>query len=123
MKWIKAILLGALIWVLIFIEISIFQVGLGLNEMIGSIIHYVLLIPIVILSVWLYYKSGDKINGFVLGFVFLIVGVILDLIITIPLFIIPQDGSYASFYSSIYMWIGFVELILISGIYDRVKNK
>ena len=119
MKILRAIGLGILVWILIFVEISIFQVGLKLTGLLGNIIHYILLIPIGILASWLYYKSKDKIKGTILGIMFIITGVVLDLIITIPMFL---EKDYSGFFSSVYLWIGFVVLILVVGIYDKVKN-
>jgi len=87
------------------------------------IIHSIVLIAWGLIGAHLYYKSKDKINGFVLGFVFLIVGIILDMIITMPLFIIPQGRSYADFFLDWKMWIGYIELIFIVGIYDLFRKK
>ena len=122
MKTLRAILLGALIWLLIFVEISITMIGLKLSDLTVWIIHYILLIPIAIFCARFYYKSSDKVNGFLLGLVMLIVGIILDMTTTIPLFIIPQGGGYSTYFSNVYMLIGFLELVLIVGIYDLVKK-
>ena len=123
MKTLRAILLGVLLWVLIFVEISITMVGLKFPDMTVWVIHYLFLIPFGILCARLYYKSRDKINGFLLGIVLLVVGAILDLIITVPFFIIPQGGSYATFFLSSSMWISFVEVIAVVGIYDLLRRK
>lgn len=120
MKSLRAILLGALIWVLIFVEISITMIGLKLSELTSYIIHYIFLIPMGIFCAWLYYKSKDKINGFLLGVIFLLVGVILEVIITIPMFI---KGDYVGYFSSYYLWIGMIELVLVVGIYDLIIKK
>ena len=86
--------------------------------LIQKIIHYILLIPITGLCAWLYYKTKDKINGFLLGLLFLIIGTILDLAITMPLF-----TGYSGFYLDPYLWIGFLEVIMITGIYKIFKFK
>lgn len=120
MKALRAVLLGILLWVLIFVEISIVQIGLKIAGLLGNIIHYVLLILFVLLCAAIYYRTRDRLNGFVLGIFLLLVGNILDLIITIPLFI---EEGYAGFYSSIYLWIGFVIVIVTAGIYDLARKK
>jgi hypothetical protein len=123
MKTLKAISLGVLLWILIFIEISITMLGLKLSDTTVWIIHYTLLIPFAILCAGIYYKSKDKINGFALGLVFLIVGIILDMIVTVPLFIIPQGGGYGTYFSNMFMLSGFLELIVLVGIYDLLRRK
>lgn len=122
MKTLRAILLGALVWLFIFVEISITMIGLKLTQLVVWAIHYIVLIPIGIFCVWLYYKSGDKLNGFALGLVMLITGIVLDLIVTVPLFILPQGGGYSTYFSNYYMLAGFVELILIAGIYGAMRK-
>ena len=123
MKALRAILVGVLLWILIFIEISITMIGLKLSDLAVWIIHYILLIPFAILCAWIYYKKKNKLNGFLFGISILIVGIILDLIITVPLFIITQGGSYTDYLSNIYLLIGFVELIIITGIYSLLRKK
>jgi len=120
MKPLRAVLLSIFLWVLIFVEISIIKVGLNLIGITQQIIHYILLIPMTLLCAWIYYKSGDMINGFVLGAFFLLVGNVLDLVITVPLFI--KEG-YAGFYSDPFLWVGFLVVIAISGIYDIARKK
>ena len=119
MRTIRAISAGVLLWILIFIEISIVMIGLKITGLTGEIIHFILLVPLTILCVWVYYKGKDKMNGFLLGIFMLLVGTILDLIITIPLFV----KSYTGYYSSYYLWIGFAIVIVISGIYGLARKK
>jgi hypothetical protein len=117
----KAILAGVLIWILIFVEWSLIIFTPILKDLgFGQwIVHYVVLIPIVLIGAKLYYKNNPKINGYVLGLVFLAVGIILDLIITVPLF---MQGGYVEYYSNNYLWLGFLEMILITGLYSLKKN-
>lgn len=123
MKTLRVILVGVLLWILIFVEISITMVGLKLSDSAVWIIHYLFLIPIGILCARIYYKSHDKLNGFLLGFILLVVGTILDAVITVPIFIIPQGGSYAAFFSDWTMLIGGLELIVVTGLYDFLRGK
>ena len=71
----------------------------------------------------LYYKSKDKVNGFLLGVFIVVVGIVLDMIITVPLFIIPADGSYATYFSGIYLILGLIEGVLVVGAYDLARKK
>jgi hypothetical protein len=81
------------------------------------------MIPLGIFIAWLYYKSKDKINGFLLGLFIVITGIVLDLMITVPLFIIPSGGTYISYFSEIFLIIGFIEAVIIIGIYDFFKKR
>lgn len=96
------------------------MIGLKFSDVVIWIVHYILLVPIVVFCAWLYYKSGDKVNGFLLGLIMLIVGIILDVIITVPLF---NNMNYASYFSNLYMLAGFLESVVIVGIYDLVRKK
>jgi len=116
----RAILVGILLWVLVFVEVSIFQISLQLTGLFGKILHYLLLIPIGILSAWIYYKSGDKLNGFLLGLLMLIVGIVLDLLITVPIFI---EGDFRSFYYDPFLWVGFLVAIVVVRTYDLARKK
>jgi len=125
MKFGRALAVGILIWVLIFVEwsILIFLPVVKDSLTMQYIIHYIVLIVWALIGAHLYYKSKDKINGFVLGFVFLIIGIILDAIITMPLFIIPQGRGYADFFLDFMMWIGYIELIIVVWLYDLGRRK
>lgn len=125
MKIARAVLIGMLLWALIFVEWSIIMFAPVLKDLgnIQYLIHYTALIPIVLLGTSLYYKGKDKTNGFLLGLVMLAAGVALDAIITVPIFTIPQGVGYTKFFLSTSMLIGFVEYVAISGIYWMKKIK
>jgi len=127
MRTLKAILLGVLLWILIFVEISVFVIGLKLTGIVQYIIHYIFLIVFTIICTAIYYKSRDKINGFVLGIFWLLVGNILDLIITIPGFTAKQystlSAAYSGFYSNTWLWAGFLVVVVVTGIYDMTRKK
>ncbi|OGJ20849.1 hypothetical protein A3K73_07305 [Candidatus Pacearchaeota archaeon RBG_13_36_9] len=120
MNILRVILAGILLWVLIFVEISIFQIGLQITGVTGSVIHYILLIPIGVFCAWFYYRGKDKTNGFLLGLVMLIVGTILDLVVTMPLFL---EGDYIGFYSDPFLLVGFLVAVVVVGTYDLARKR
>ncbi len=122
MKWVRGLLIAALIWFAIFIEISVTMVALKLSPLATYITHYILLIPIVFFCAGLYYRTKDKTRGFFVGLYFLVIGIILDMIITVPLFIMPQGGNYMSYFSEIYLLAGFVESVALVAIYDVIRR-
>ncbi len=129
MKVLRALGFGALLWVLLFFEVSILMFGLKLEQ--GSaiflIVHYVAVTLFLVLASLLYFRGKGVKNGFLqgigAGFLFLIAGLVLDSIITIPLFIIPQGGGYIEFFLTGWMLIGYLETLLVPGIIGFVKSR
>lgn len=110
MKFWRAVLTGALVWVLIFFEVSILMFGFKLNapSSLYYIIHFIASTIFVLLASLIYFR-GKKVKagigkGFWLGIIFIIAGIVLDSIITIPLF---MNFDY-SFLISGEMLVGYV---------------
>jgi hypothetical protein len=118
----RGLLTGVLLWVLIFFEVSILMFGFKLQ--VGPVyylLHYILAAIFIVLCSAIYFnkkkiKSGLK-EGFLLGITFLIVGLILDALITVSLF----TGSF-SFFNDIYLWLGYAETIVLTMIIATVKK-
>jgi hypothetical protein len=129
MKLLKAIGLGIILWVLIFFEVSILMFGFKLtNGMSYYVIHYLFLAIISIILSLIYFSGKKKtrggfFRGILVGVLFIVIGIILDLVITLPLFVIPQGGSYQAFLLDYYMLIGYLIVIILSGIVGAVKRK
>jgi hypothetical protein len=123
MRLLRAILSAAILWVLIFFEVSILMFGLKLeqNSSLYYILHYILLFILTLLSS-LFYFTGKKIKtdvveGISLGVVFVITRIILDALLTVPLFI--QDYN---FFLDFYLWMGYLETIIVAGIAGAIKK-
>ncbi len=115
LKWKPATLLAVLLWVLIFAEMSIlmFIPILKDNSLMQRILHLIILPFLVLLCAYMYFKDkkADMKDGLVLGVWFLIIGTVLDLAITIPLFV-----KSFSFYKALSLWIGFLEVLVFASI-------
>jgi hypothetical protein len=129
MKLVKAIGLGVVLWVLIFFEVSILMFGFKLSPPSANYytIHYLFLAIISIILGFIYF-SGKKVKGgffrgLLIGVIFIIIGIILDAILTVPLFIIPQGGSYHSFLNDYYMLFGYLIVIILLAVVGLVKKK
>jgi len=124
-----AILTGILLYILIFIEISITKIGLGFNDFSVYVIHYFALILFVMLCSFLYFRKsrGGAGQGLLLGLVYLITGIILDSLITVPFFIKLQYESmkeaFAVFFSNPYLLIGFLELLVLTILFGLVFKR
>jgi len=119
MRLLRAILLGIFLWILIFVEwtFMMFIPVLQGKFLLQWIIHFILLLGFVVFVARIYYMKRDRLNGLLLGVIFVIVGTILDLIITAPFF-----TGYGAYYSNILLWLGFLEVLLVSwvvGIFSR----
>ena len=68
---------------------------------------------------WFYFKKvkSSLKEGFILGVMYVIVGTVLDLIITVPLFV----KDYVAFFNS-WLILGLLETIVIASIYGVVKK-
>ncbi|MFA5855769.1 MAG: hypothetical protein WC867_00285 [Candidatus Pacearchaeota archaeon] len=93
MNLIKAIFLGIILWVLIFLEVSVLMFGFKLNypNNIYSSMHFLFLSLFTIAISVIYFRYPKKIKtgfveGLLFGLVLFVVAIILDSIITIPLF-------------------------------------
>jgi hypothetical protein len=84
----KGILIGIVLWLLIFVEVSVLMFAFNLSSDLYYIIHFILLSLFVILGcLWYFRKSkGGFLRGLLVGIIFVITGIILDAIITAPFF-------------------------------------
>ncbi|MFH1439570.1 MAG: hypothetical protein ABIG89_03325 [Candidatus Woesearchaeota archaeon] len=114
-NWKSGLLWGFLLWIFIFVEWSIlmFLPWVKDKQVVQYLIHFVVLVILVMLCAGKYFKnvSASAKEGFVVGIFFLIIGNVLDMVITIPLFI---GGNYGAFYGNWMMWFGFLIMILTS---------
>ena len=122
MNFKRSILFGGLLWILVFVWWSIMMFVPGLKDMqtLQYIIHYILLIIAASLITGSYYKSKEKINGFVLGLIFLVVGIVLDAIITVPLFTSAQGTGHMEFFFAPLMLLGYLILVITVGITKQI---
>ncbi|MDP3881738.1 MAG: hypothetical protein Q8Q31_02570 [Nanoarchaeota archaeon] len=123
MNWKKGTYFGALLWILIFFEVSILMFGFNLDgeDLFYSILHYISVAIFATFVSLLYFKSGrikrDVREGLMLGIYFAIIGIVLDAIITVPLFI--KDYS---FFLDAGLLIGYLETVVFAGIVGHFRN-
>src|SRR4030042_4475460 len=116
----KAILYGVLLWVFSFVVVSVimFIPVLADKLQLQSILNKLaVLILVLILAASYFKKSPAKFaQGLLVGVVWVLVGTILDLAITLPLFVRPSGQNYADFYGDWLLWLGLVLTVLLTGI-------
>ncbi|MEQ8927393.1 MAG: DUF5367 family protein [Fulvivirga sp.] len=87
--------------------------------------NYVLMmviIPAALIGAHLYYRRGYKTNGFELGILMFMGAMILDALITVPVFIIPNGGDYLAFFGDPGFWLIAVEYISVVAAYWQVER-
>lgn len=124
MKIIRAIGIGAILWVLIFFEVSLLMFGLGLNA--GDPVYYTLHFLFaslfnIVLSLWYFHTRKVKkgfLQGLLLGVVFVLIAILLDSLITVPLFMKFDYGFL------IRLDINLMELwgIILCGLVGMIKK-
>lgn len=119
----KAVIAGAVLWVLVFFEVSILMFGLKIE--IPSTTYYLLHIPVfaalvALVSYFMYFKNeeekGAK-SGFALGLAMLAAGLVLDAVITVPLFV--KDYS---FFFRADMLVCYLEALIVITAVGAVKK-
>lgn len=115
----RALGFSLMLWVLIFVIVSIlmFLPWIKESDTRISVVWWILEVPVVLLLAKWYFKTNhpNTKEGFLLGLVALIVGNILDMLITIPLFISEQSSEpYAMYYGDWKIWLGFVLLVALT---------
>lgn len=114
MNYKRALITGIMLWVIIFVIISVllFLPPLVDKKMWQVGIYCLLLIPIVLLLCKWYFKmdAPSVKKGLRLGIILVAVATLLDLIITVPLFV----KSYSVFFSDPFMYAGYTEVLLLS---------
>jgi hypothetical protein len=109
---------GIILWVLIFVVVTVMMFGFpGLYQNWMALIANPFLI---IFCAWMYFKGvkGTVKDGIILGIYWIILGTILDLLVTIPLFV----KNY-SFLFQWTLWLGWLETAIFPAITVKYLKK
>ena len=80
----------------------------------ANIVLMAAVIPAAYLGAYLYYRRGYTTHGFLLGSTMFSGAIILDAIITVPVFIIPIGGNHLTFFGDPGFWlIGFEYMAVV----------
>ena len=116
----RAIFTGALSWVLVFFEVSVLMFGFNIINTDTSIAHYILFAIAILIPVLIYFNKAKAgaLEGLYLCLIYFAVSLVLDAIITVPLFI--KDYS---FLLNPYHLIGFAESLIVAVSVGAIKKK
>ena len=87
----------------------------------ANIVLMAAIIPAAYLGAWLYYRKGNTTHGFVLGSVLFSSAIVLDAIITVPVFIIPNGGSHLTFFGDPGFWLIGLEYVIVVAIHWKLR--
>ncbi|HLC79327.1 MAG TPA: DUF5367 family protein [archaeon] len=112
-------LAGLALWVGIFVEVSVLMFGFNLTGESYYISHYILLAIICAIVAHFYFKNqkASALEGLKAGFAMVVVGIVLDAIITVPFFV--KDYS---FFTTLPLLLGYLESIAMVAAVGWVKT-
>lgn len=113
-KKLFSIICGIFVWILgVCFYLLSFSVTLLENpELQANIILALGIMPSACLGTYLFYKKSN-IKPAILALTFVIVAALLDILITVPVFIIPNGGSYSEFFGDPIFYAIAVEFYFI----------
>lgn len=127
MKHLRTISFGIIIWIL---GVSVYSVSFYIPiledlELQANILLSLGILPIVWFASKLYYTKKSTTKGYWLGLFFFLTATVLDALITVPLLIIPNGGTYYDFFTAPGFWLIGLEFIAAATLYwyANVFNK
>jgi len=119
MKTKLTILLGIAIWIIavLFYSISYYVPLLENADTQANVVLFIIVIPLVWVGCFYYYKKDNKTHGYRVGQTMLLTSIALDVLITVPLFVIPNGGNHYNFFTSLGFWIIAFEFLLVAVLY------
>ena len=81
------------------------------------------LIPLGWLGSRFFYSKYNNPNGFFFGLIMVLTAVVLDALVTVPLLVAPNGGTYLSFFGAASFWFIALEYYLVVVLYWYVRVK
>lgn len=125
MKHVRAIVIGFIIWI---IGVSVYNLSFTFSiiedaQQQANMLLFIAVIPLVWFGTKQYYKQGDTTHGYWVGQTFFLTATALDALITVPVFIIPNGGSYYQFFTDLGFWLIGFEFLAIAMLYWYIQFK
>ncbi len=123
MRTVKAIVLGTFIWIL---GVSVYSFSYFISvlddpELQANIFLAVAIIPIALIGSHFFYKKVSAMSGLKLSALVVLSAIFWDSVITVPFLIIPQGGSYKSFFLAPGFWLIALEYATLIWCFWKVK--
>jgi hypothetical protein len=124
MKTGRAILSGAVIWMLVLILFGVMDAVPATHHspLLQALMVCVLMIPFSLLGARIYYRTGNRSSGLSVGFVMVGTALLLDALITVPLVEQPYHNTdHHQFFTNPLLWILVLEDLLVIWLYYKMK--
>jgi len=124
MNYLRAIGIGVLIWI---VGVSVYNLSFYISiledaQQQANMLLFTAVIPLVWFGAKQYYKKDAKTHGYWVGQTFFLTATALDALITVPVFIIPNGGSYYQFFTDLGFWLIGFEILAITVLYWYIKT-
>jgi hypothetical protein len=127
MKQLRTVGLGVIIWIT---GVSIYAISFYIpiledREFQANIFLSLGILPVVWFGAKQYYRTKSTTKGYWLGLAFFLTATVLDALVTVPFLIVPNGGTYYSFFTAAGFWLIGTEFILMTTAYwyTRVQGK
>lgn len=119
MKIKRALFIGIAIWIIaiLFYSISYYAPVLENAETQANLVLFVTVMPLVWYGCSFYYRKEKDTHGYWVGLTMLLTAAVLDALVTVPFFVIPNGGSHFGFFTSFGFWIIAAEFLLVAVLY------
>lgn len=123
MKTLRAIIIGTGIWALgVAAFVGSFLIPWTENaEQQANLVLLLVVAPLVWFGSKIYYGKDQETHGFPVGLSFLLTAAVLDALITVPLLVIPNGGSYYEFFTDPGFWIITLEFLSVAVLYYYMR--
>lgn len=123
MKHLRAIGIGIIIWI---IGVSVYNLSFTITivedaQQQANMLLFIAVMPLVWFGAKQYYKKDTNTHGYWVGQTFFLTATALDALITVPVFIVPNGGSYYQFFTDLGFWLIGFEFIGITVLYWYIK--
>lgn len=86
----------------------------------ANLVLGIAIIPAAMLGARFYYRKGIQTNGLLLGACMFLIAMLLDALITVPVFIIPAGGDHITFFTDPGFWVIALVYLLSVTVYWRI---
>ncbi|WP_430409566.1 DUF5367 family protein [Kordia sp.] len=90
-------------------------------ELQSNLILAIVIIPVAMLGAMFYYHKSTQTHGLLVGLVLFLIAGILDALITVPIFFIPEGGNHFQFFTNPWFWCIGLEYVLSVYIYSYFR--
>ncbi len=123
MKHLRAITIGIIIWT---IGVSVYNLSFTITiiedaQQQANMLLFIAVMPLVWFGTKQYYKKDTSTHGYWVGQTFFLTAAALDALITVPVFILPNGGSYYQFFTDLGFWLIGFEFLAIAMLYWYIQ--